>query len=208
MTHAEEAHRVTAVEESNSTVTLQDQEAWSISTSGACERVRECQEGDYEPIAETATFDPSAAIVANGEYTCRTKHSLTLEELCEASTAFWQARRAEAPLAEEIDVLPLPASPPLPRQRKRAEVTPLDRYRLKLATMSETQLAGELKKHRRTLHKHAGKSWLAEIERRVRAVEAEIDYRAAPAPIAREVAPNSQALQPLYQQPLLALVPP
>ena len=206
VTRAAEAHRVTTAEESNSTVTLQDQEAWSISTSGACERGRECQEGDYELIAEAASFDPSTSIVPSGEYTCRTKHLLTFDELWEASRSFRQAQRAEAPLAEEIDVLPLPASPPLPRQRERVEVSPLDRYRLKLATMSETQLAGELKKHRRTLRKHAGKSWLAEIERRVRAVEAEIDYRAAP--VAREVAPNSQALQLLYQQPLLALVPP
>ena len=194
-------------EGSGGAVTLQDQEAWSIALSEACEQGGGCHEDACAPTQMGASFDAAAATAASGAYTGRTKHHLTFDEVWEASTDFWQAQCAQTPCAEEPESLSQSPLPAQPRQAGRSEISLLDRYRLKLAMMSETHLAGELKKHRYTLRKHAGKLWLTEIERRVRAVEAEIDYRIAP-PLAHEAAPLSQALPSVYQQPLFVVAPP
>jgi hypothetical protein len=73
---------------------------------------------------------------------------------------------------------PEPAAPAAPARRRRpCEISVIDRYRLDLAGMEETALAGELKKHHRTLKKHAGAHWLDQVRAKLDLVQAEIDVR-------------------------------
>lgn len=66
------------------------------------------------------------------------------------------------------------------RRQPRGELDAVDRYRLDLAGMEETQLAGELKKHQRTIAKFEGQHWLDRPDGprdRLGLVEQEIDAR-------------------------------
>jgi hypothetical protein len=72
---------------------------------------------------------------------------------------------------------PAPEKAAPTRQRRPREISAIDRYRVDLAGMEETQLAGELKKHQRTLKKHAGAHWLGQVRAKVELVQAEIDVR-------------------------------
>jgi hypothetical protein len=80
--------------------------------------------------------------------------------------------------AEQLELeqpAPIPAAPA--RRRRRSEISATDRYRLDLAGMEETALAGELKKHKNTLKKHAGAPWLTQVREKLALVEAELDSR-------------------------------
>ncbi len=115
--------------------------------------------------------------------------------------------------AQLLDVATRPE--PLARRKPRhkrpmGELDATDRYRLDLAGMEETQLAGELKKHQRTLKKYAGARWLDDaggVRERLRLVQAEIDVRELPSADRRRRAAPNWGIPQMAAQLQLALEP-
>lgn len=118
-----------------------------------------------------ACYDPAADWTAGGVLDLSDWRDPLEPQLRTSSDAIDQA--------EVLDLTPAPAPAPAARRQYRQprEISAIDRYRVDLAGMEETALAGELKKHQRTLKKHAGAHWLVQIRAKLDLVQAEIDER-------------------------------
>jgi len=79
---------------------------------------------------------------------------------------------------KSVNLTDLQIAPSAPKPRTSSDKPrAIDRYLVELAGMSESELAGELKKHTATLKKHSGAMWLAGVRDRLKLVEHEIDTR-------------------------------
>lgn len=148
---------------------------------------------ELEPAAQPGAAAAAGASYSppsrppTGQYTGRVKDLAGFETLWHWSNAAIQMRPDGSDHADDagveqqlLDEAPSSAGRPH-RQGRGSEISALDRYRADVALMSETRLAGELKKHQRTLKKHAGAAWLASVRDRLELVQAEIDRRDQPA---------------------------
>ncbi len=140
---------------------------------------------------ELATYEEPTEQPEPAVYTGRAKHDipdlLRFNWAAEAIRVIDMPAEVNEPEQAQID------APPVVRKatRRRTEVRGIDRYRVDVATMSESQLAGEIRKHTATLKKHTGAVWLDGVREKLALVQNEIDTRAM-AP----TAPPSQARRP------------
>lgn len=153
-----------------------------------------------------ADFNPAWAAPLTGKpYEGRPKDFRNLEEHEQEANSAIKVRADVADVADlEIEQQQL-AGPPVHKPSKSGKVTGLDRYRADVALMSDTQLAGELQKHQRTLKKHAGAVWLRDVRDRLDLVQAELDQRDdAPGPSVRARAGAGPARGSQAQRPQAA----
>lgn len=140
------------------------------------------------PAGPGASYSPPP-VEPSGEYTARVKDLLDFSEQWAAATSAIKVRADVADVADlEIEQQQL-AGPPVHKPSKSGKVTGLDRYRADVALMSDTQLAGEIKKHKRTIDKHPGAFWLKDVRAKLDLVQAELDQRDGEQPQARPSAP-------------------
>ena len=148
---------------------------------------------------ELATYEPTKTA---GAYTGQSKHYADFAQRWAWSNEAIRVIDAPAEVGE-VEQAQLDAPPVVrPATRRRNEVSALDRYRADVALMSESQLAGEIRKHTATLKKHAGAAWLPQVRDKLAIVQAELDDRAGvpaalgstPAPIER---PRARLRAPL-----------
>ena len=163
-------------------------------------RTEPAHTGESAPVVEPqkpqiAVFDDSdepeiasfsaVELPRHKPYSGITKHTQDTEA---RYTLVWESMRRidhadECDQGETVNFTDIPT--PKPR-RAGDKPRAIDRYVVELAGMSESELAGELRKHKATLKKHAGKVWLSSIRDRLLLVEREIDARelhaAAPGP--------------------------
>jgi hypothetical protein len=153
---------------------------------------------------EAASYDPALSVLQDAAYTGRDKHAKSEAERVRLTYESMHIIEHQADEDEEEQTTLEPAKP---RQRTKApKPALLDRYLVELAGMAESELAGELKKHKATLKKHAGAPWLHGVRDRLGLVEREIDARDGPGVVAQAVPirARSQALRaPIAQQALL-----
>ena len=141
---------------------------------------------------ELASYEETPEPLEPPAYTGRAKHDIP--DLLRFDWAKETIRVIDVPAdACEVEQAQIDA-PPVVRKapRRRTEVSALDRYRVDIARMSESQLAGEIRKHTATLKKHKGAVWLEGVRDKLAIVQAEIDERGAVV----ELAPASQARRP------------
>jgi hypothetical protein len=123
-----------------------------------------------------------------------------------AAQAWWEAlpKRIPAPVPEVVlDLEPPPATGPiLPPAAPLKRPDRLAGYRDQVAMMDTAQLAGEQRKHQRTIQKYPGAHWIADIRSRLRVVAEELHCRAKPAPRAATPS-NLRATQRVAEQLLL-----
>ena len=133
-----------------------------------------------------ASFNLAWAVPLTGKpYEGRPKDFRNLEEHEQEANSAIKVRADVADVADlEIEQQQL-AGPPVHKPSKSGKVTGLDRYRADVALMKDTELAGELKKHKATLKKHAGAVWLKDVRQRLDLVQAELDQRDGEQPQAR-----------------------
>jgi hypothetical protein len=79
-------------------------------------------------------------------------------------------------VAEQVDYL-LEQRAPAKKRAKSDKPRAIDRYLVELAGMSDSELAGEVRKHKATLKKHSGAVWLAGVREKLKLVDQEIDAR-------------------------------
>jgi hypothetical protein len=169
---------------------------WSATPAGAWEKWQRSPAAQlpssttFEPAEQPETvssllFDDSAepeiAIynaveLSPSAYTGITKHTQDTEA---RYALVWETMRRlpDADAGDQAEQLPL-EPPSAPKARPQSDKPrAIDRYLVELAGMSESELAGELRKHKATLKKHSGAKWLAGVRDRLALVEHEIDAR-------------------------------
>ncbi len=138
------------------------------------------QEAPQAPVvldqAEAASYTPVPPAPSHKPYSGITKHTQDTEA---RYALVWEAMRLveRADDSDQAEQLPLD-QPSMPKPRRASgKPSAIDRYLVELAGMSESELAGEVRKHNATLKKHSGAPWLKGIRDRLLLVERELDAR-------------------------------
>ena len=131
---------------------------------------------ELEPAGLGASYTAPIA-EPSGNYTGRAKHDVPdrLRWACANEAVCVIDMPIEVCEVEQMQI----EAPPVVHIaiRRPSEVSALDRYHVDITRMSESQLAGEIRKHTATLKKHAGAVWLDQVRDKLAIVQAEIDRR-------------------------------
>ena len=133
----------------------------------------------YNPALDSVKDNPAQYSAINGMFAPKDRHTFRRkpadEALIVAPDAIGDDGFVQLDSSEQLDRLD--QERPVRPGAKRSSVSAIDKYRASVALMSETELAGELKKQLNIKQKHSAAPWIASVHERIAVLQAEIDQR-------------------------------